>query len=106
MLGQVQLRSPFEYQSLSYMKEPLLPRVLCWHAAVGLLAVVLTSLDQVIFSNARFDRVVIELLILLCTFENSTECSKISFDCYHFRIAQSPISDCLEINLIQNGYRL
>ena len=86
--GQVQLRSPFEYQSLPYIKEPLLPRGLCWHAAIDLLAVLLKSLDRMIFDTflyARFDQVMVELLSLLCTFENSTECSKISFDSDHFQ---------------------
>ena len=41
------------------------------------------SLDRALFYTflyTRFDRVAFELLSLLCTFENSTECSKISFD--------------------------
>ena len=32
------------------------------------------------FLYTRFDRVALELLLPLCKFENSTECSKISFD--------------------------
>ena len=31
------------------------------------------------FSFARFDRVALELLSILGTFENSTKCSKVSF---------------------------
>ena len=30
--------------------------------------------------EVRFDRVALEVLSLLCTFENSTKCSKVSFD--------------------------
>ena len=47
------------------------------------LAILQKSLDRALFYTflyTGFDRVAIELLSQLCTFENSTECSKISFD--------------------------
>ena len=37
------------------------------------------------FLFTRFDRVALGLLSLLCTFENSTKCSKISFDSDSFQ---------------------
>ena len=34
---------------------------------------------------ARFDRVALEILSLLCTFKNSTKCSNVSFDSDSFQ---------------------
>ena len=50
---------------------------------IDLLAILQKSLDRALFDtflNTRFDRVALELLSLLCTFGNSTKCSKVSFD--------------------------
>ena len=51
---------------------------------IDLLAILQMSLDRAlflyIFLYTRFDRVALELLSQLCKFENSAECSKISFD--------------------------
>ena len=61
---------------------------LCEHSggaviSMGLLAILQRSLNRALFYTflyARFDRVALELLSLLYTFENSTKCSKVSFD--------------------------
>ena len=50
---------------------------------IDLLAILQKSLDRAIFLYilyARLDRVALELLTLLFTFENSTKCNEISFD--------------------------
>ena len=55
---------------------------------IDLLAILQKSLDRALFLYI-FIRVVrlsgVGLLSLLCTFENSTECSKISFDSDSFQ---------------------
>ena len=50
---------------------------------IDLLPIQQKSLDRAFFYTflyTRFDRVALELLSLLCTFETSTKCTKVSFD--------------------------
>ena len=50
---------------------------------IDLLAILEKSLDRALLLYilyTRFDRMALELLSPSCTFENSTNCSKISFD--------------------------
>ena len=50
---------------------------------IDVLAILQKSLDRPLFYtflNKTFDRLALELLSLLCTFENSTKCIKKSFD--------------------------
>ena len=51
--------------------------------SIDLLAIQQKSLDRALFYTLlyeRLDRVALELQSLLCTFENSTKCSEVSFD--------------------------
>ena len=61
----------------------MLLRARCGHSAIELLAILEKGLERALFLcilYARFDRVALELLSLLCTFENSTKYYEISFD--------------------------
>ena len=46
---------------------------------MDLLAILQKRLDRALFLCVTFDRVALELLSVLCRFENSTKCSKILF---------------------------
>ena len=55
--------------------------------SIELLAILQKSLDRALFLyiNAGLDRVALELRSLLCTFQKSTNCSKLSFDSDSFQ---------------------
>ena len=66
--------------SKRYLFDTLIPMI---PLQIDLLAILHKSLDRAFcytFLYTRFDRLALELLSLLCTFENSTDCSKISFN--------------------------